>query len=228
MALATYGVLLWTGLDLLRYPHEPPRYAAEMKGALRHASRLRVGGIALTGLTALTVVSGALVAGNDAGRAYNTFPKMDGRWVPDGLAELQPASRNLTENTALVQWNHRVLATATALTAAGVAAVGGFGLAGPLSPAAGRAAAAAASVVAITPQVRRGLAAVGAAAAGQYALGVATLLHCVPLPLAAAHQLGSIALFSSAIYLVHSLRYARPALVRAAKDLPRAASKVAS
>jgi heme a synthase len=90
------------------------------------------------------------------------------------------------------------LGTATALTAYTVAAIG---LRKPHL---------------LTPQTKTGLISVGLAAAGQFTLGVTTLLYYVPLSLAAAHQLGSIVVFTSATYLVHSVRFARPALVRAA------------
>lgn len=61
-------------------------------------------------------VAGAFVAGNDAGRAYNTFPKMGDDWIPEEMrqASLQPFYRNLFENTAIVQFDHRVLALSTA------------------------------------------------------------------------------------------------------------------
>lgn len=40
-------------------------------------------------LMGITIVSGAFVAGNDAGRAYNTFPKMGDRWIPEEIFALQ-------------------------------------------------------------------------------------------------------------------------------------------
>lgn len=50
----------------------------------------------------------------DAGRAFNTFPLMAGRWIPeDYFSESLPVIRNFFENTAAVQWDHRVLATTT-------------------------------------------------------------------------------------------------------------------
>jgi len=204
LALATYGALVWTGMDIFKLPYKDlsAEQVSKFKDALRHASKLRTGGIAVTGLTAFTVVSGALVAGNDAGRAYNTFPKMDGQWIPpfSDMFELVPWQRNLTENTATVQWNHRVLGSLTTATALSVAA---FGLMGN-------------KAALLTPQARKGLIAVGLATVGQFTLGVTTLLNYVPLGLAAAHQLGSVVVFTSGVYLVHSLRYARPAVVRAA------------
>jgi cytochrome c oxidase assembly protein subunit 15 len=206
LAVATYGALLWTGLDIFKLPYNRDHLSADQvskfKDALRHASKIRAGGIALTGLTAVTVVSGALVAGNDAGRAYNTFPKMDGRWIPrySDMFELVPWQRNLIENTATVQWNHRVLGSLTTATALSVAA---FGLMGN-------------KAALLSPQARKGLIAVGLATVGQFTLGVTTLLNYVPLGLAAAHQLGSVVVFTSGVYLVHSLRYARPAVLRTA------------
>lgn len=210
MAVVTYGALLWTGLDILGLPHQKTmaEQASKLfsKEALRKAVRLRSGSIFLTSLTGLTIVSGALVAGNDAGRAYNTFPKMDEEWIPSEIADLTPWYRNLKENTATVQFNHRVLGVSTAVAALGLV---GVGLVSPIK---------AKSTALFTPQVRMGLYAVGTTAVGQMLLGITTLLLYVPLSLAAAHQVGSIVVFSSGIYLTHSLRYARPALARLNRD----------
>lgn len=215
MAVATYGALLWTGLDILALPHQPTiaEEASRLgKNALRQAARLRTGSLHLTALTGLTIVSGALVAGNDAGRAYNTFPKMDGMWIPSGISDLTPWYRNLYENTATVQFNHRVLGVSTATGALGLVAMG-------LSPA---------RAALITPQARLGLQALGVAAVGQVTLGITTLLWYVPISLAVAHQIGSIVVFSSGIYLAHSLRYARPALVRLNRGATIKAAKAAT
>ncbi len=51
---------------------------------------------------------GALVAGLDAGLAYNTWPLMDGAVVPHGLFTIEPAWRNLFENPKTVQFIHRL------------------------------------------------------------------------------------------------------------------------
>ncbi|HVO90063.1 MAG TPA: COX15/CtaA family protein, partial [Casimicrobiaceae bacterium] len=40
----------------------------------------------------------------------------------------------------------------------------------------------------------------------QIALGIATLLMVVPVPLAAAHQAGALLLFGAAVHLAHALR----------------------
>jgi len=210
MAVLTYGALLWTGLEILGLPHQKSMADQASKlfcvKSLQRALRLRAGSIFLTSLTGLTIVSGALVAGNDAGRAYNTFPKMDGEWIPSEIADLTPWYRNLKENTATVQFNHRVLGVSTAVAAFGLV---GLSLASPNK---------AKSAALFTPQVRMGIYAVGTTSLGQMLLGITTLLQYVPLSLAAAHQVGSVVVFSSGIYLTHSLRYARPALARLSKS----------
>jgi len=218
MAFATYSLLMWTALDVASWPNTN-RARDQAKNALinvrlhlqnnpqllQTAVRLRGGAILVSGLTGLTALSGAFVAGNDAGNAYNSFPKMglNGEWVPwEDLVDdnLQPRIRNLFENTALVQLNHRILGVATATSALTLA---GFGMMHPVAR------------NALTPQVRKGLWAVGSVGVAQMSLGIATLLSYVPISLAATHQLGSLALLSSGIYLAHSLRYAAPSLARA-------------
>lgn len=59
-------------------------------------------------LVLVQIYLGALVAGLDAGMAWNTWPLMDGKLVPDGLTVMQPAWRNLFENALTVQFIHRL------------------------------------------------------------------------------------------------------------------------
>ena len=51
---------------------------------------------------------GALVAGLDAGFSYNTWPLMDGAWVPADLFIQKPFWINLFENPKTVQFVHRI------------------------------------------------------------------------------------------------------------------------
>src|ERR1700733_4402477 len=115
---------------------------------------------------------------------------MDGQVVPDGYAQLTPFLRNLTENIAAVQFDHRVLATLTALVATGTVALG-FMAPVPLD-------------------VRLALAALGLTPAVQYGLGVATLLLVVPIGLATAHQANAVLVLTAALVLLHALRRPRP------------------
>ncbi|QOC22507.1 COX15/CtaA family protein [Wenzhouxiangella sp. AB-CW3] len=69
--------------------------------------------IALLAMVSVTIIWGAFVAGLNAGLVYNTFPLMAGQWIPHGILGLEPTWRNLFENTATVQFIHRVLAVVT-------------------------------------------------------------------------------------------------------------------
>jgi heme A synthase len=53
----------------------------------------------------------------------------------------------------------------------------------------------------------RGFIAIGVTSVGQALLGITTLLTYVPMPLAVLHQIGSIIVLTSGIYLVHSMKY---------------------
>ena len=64
-----------------------------------------------------SIVAGGFVAGTHAGFAYNTFPLMEGRLIPSAYDAMTPLWRNLTENIAAVQFDHRLLAILTALAA---------------------------------------------------------------------------------------------------------------
>jgi cytochrome c oxidase assembly protein subunit 15 len=114
---------------------------------------------------------------------------MDGRLIPPGYGQLEPLWRNLAENVAAVQFDHRLLATLTVLTAACTLVIG-FG--GQPSFAS-----------------RRALAAFGIAVLVQYLIGVTTLLLVVPVGLAAMHQTVGTLVLTAAIVLLHTARPAR-------------------
>jgi len=56
------------------------------------------------------IIAGAFVAGTHAGKSYNSWPLMDGSFVPDGYGVMIPFWKNLFENGAAIQFNHRSLA----------------------------------------------------------------------------------------------------------------------
>lgn len=56
------------------------------------------------------IITGAFVAGTKSGRSYNEWPLMDGDFVPNGYGILSPFWKNFFENTAAIQFNHRMLA----------------------------------------------------------------------------------------------------------------------
>lgn len=61
-------------------------------------------------LLLLQVVFGALVAGTDAGFAYNTWPDMDGTLLPPGLYQTSPFWLSALEDVTTIQFNHRTMA----------------------------------------------------------------------------------------------------------------------
>jgi cytochrome c oxidase assembly protein subunit 15 len=178
LALSLYVALLWTALGVWQIGRV--RTVSVSPGWLRPVSA------GMVGMVAVTIVAGGFVAGLKAGLTYNTFPLMDGRLVPEGYAGLQPFLRNLTENVAAVQFDHRLLATLTA-TFIAVASV----LALRARPAA---------------VVRRAVAAALALVGLQYALGVATLLYVVPVSLGTAHQALAVLLLTAVLVVRHTQR----------------------
>jgi len=185
LALLVYVLAVWTAADLLR---DEPRASDDVAGVRRGAT-------ALVALTFLTIVAGAFVAGLDAGKAYNTFPLMSGRVVPEGYLQLSPWWVNAFEHVPTVQFNHRLLGLTTVVASLLLWAT--------------------ARRRPVAPGTRRlaGLAALTATA--QVALGITTLLLAVPVPIALLHQAGAVALLTVGVLLRHSLR-GQPAAVAVA------------
>jgi cytochrome c oxidase assembly protein subunit 15 len=134
-------------------------------------------------LVFLQILSGGLVAGLDAGHAYNSWPLMVGAIAPDEIFNLAPAWHNFFENVAMVQFQHRLGGYAVAL-----------------------------AVIVLwwrarRPQVaaptRQAVQLVLGLTLLQVALGIATLLLVVPVALAALHQAVAIALFAALLYMAH-------------------------
>jgi cytochrome c oxidase assembly protein subunit 15 len=180
LALIILAAVLWVTLDLIK-----PR-AVEVFGEGEVNKRFGRGALALLGLIFITILSGAFVAGLDAGHVYNTYPLMDGDFIPVGLWDLSPTLINIFENIITVQFDHRILAIIVVIS------------------------------VAIfywrTRQVRLTISqrlsthALLAAACFQVFLGIFTLLLVVPISLAAMHQLGGVILLATTIWLAHEFR----------------------
>jgi cytochrome c oxidase assembly protein subunit 15 len=177
-AVLIYAAMLWVALDLL-FPAPAP---------LRDPRRawLARGTAAVLGLAFVTMIAGSLVAGTRAGYLDNTFPLMEGGFVPPGYWRLAPWYLNWFENLEAVQFDHRLLAETT------LAAIAALWLA--------------ARPVALPPMTRAALHALFVLALAQVALGVATLLLVVPLPLGVLHQAGALLVLTAALVACHSLR----------------------
>lgn len=174
LALTILVIAIWTWADL-----NPKREDAVAPDAWRWAI------FGVVALLAVTIVSGAFVAGLRGGKVFNEFPLMGGQLVPPGYQALVGWWTNALENPVAAQFHHRVLATvagaASLLLAwrATPAALGDFG----------------ASAVRVF----------GLVIAIQYALGIATVVLAVPISLGVLHQfVGTLALMFGVLAL-HAL-----------------------
>jgi cytochrome c oxidase assembly protein subunit 15 len=184
LALLIFAAILWT---LRRLGERPP---------LLVPAWLKITGAALVVLTFVQLYLGALVAGLRAGKIYNTWPDIDGGFIPSAarLFFETPWWRNLFDNTLTVQFEHRMTAYALFLLAIlhAVDAV----------------------------RSRAGTAAVNgalwlvAAVALQATLGILTLLNQVPMDLALAHQAVAIVVLTLAVLQAERLAARRPETVR--------------
>ena len=131
-------------------------------------------------IIALTIFAGALVAGMDAGLLYNHYPMMG-----NGLLPIEYGEKGLLdpfENPAAAQFHHRWIALLAVL-----------------------------AVITLAIKARRQPAGRGPATlalalvCGQFALGIAVLLHGVPVSLGAMHQTGAVLLLGSVVWTTHRM-----------------------
>lgn len=183
-AFAIYALMVWTTLSSA-FP-KPLSTVVDSSTALKSMNLLRSKALPFAGLLSVTALSGAFVAGLDAGHAYNTFPLMNGQLIPDEYWNI-PGWRNAFENTAAVQLHHRALAISTLLGSLGLWKYGTSLPSLPRSP-------------------RLLLHALAIGTGLQVTLGITTLLHYVPVSLGAGHQAGALGLFTISLALIHSLR----------------------
>jgi heme a synthase len=217
--------MLHTGLSVLRdyklalqkgkvggWLMSSPQAAAKYVEALRHPLVRRHAKVsaAVTLLSFVTILSGAMVAGLDAGLVYNEFPTMgDGRIVPpaselmdERYSQKQDKTdtvwRNLTQNPVTVQLIHRTLAITTLCS---VLALGWRtrNLRHALPQATG-------NMLQLPPAIPRIATLASALAVGQATLGITTLIYLVPIPLASAHQAGALAVLSALVALLAAMR----------------------
>ncbi len=168
LALGIYAFLFWQILRLKAVP----AITTDRK-ALNAQSWLT-----LT-LISITIVWGALTAGLDAGKIYNSFPLMGGYVLPPDALAMKPAWLNFLENPAGVQFAHRALAIITFISA--------VMLGGMLQK---------------QGATKLGNTLIGVAIA-QVGLGIATLLTGVELVLAVAHQANAVILLSVCVLAVY-------------------------
>lgn len=176
-AVIIYLALLWFAFD-----QWAPRTLARHPGL----GRLRRAAWGLIGFALFVMLSGAFVAGLDAGMIYNTFPLMGGEILPPDVMVFHPYWRNFFENMATVQFTHRWLAITLFLSVV----IFWYGGRQKELPA----------------RARVAIATVPFAALVQVALGITTLVLVVPVAAAAAHQAGALMLLTTLLWTAHELR----------------------
>ncbi|WP_375407986.1 COX15/CtaA family protein [uncultured Methylobacterium sp.] len=92
--------LIWLAAGIRSRP------AAPVSAALRNSASV------VAALVLVQIALGGLVAGSKAGLVYNTWPTMNGDWVPPlaALFAVTPWIENFVDNVTLVQFNHRLVA----------------------------------------------------------------------------------------------------------------------
>ncbi|HMW57835.1 MAG: heme A synthase [Candidatus Accumulibacter phosphatis] len=181
LAFLIFLSMFWVALGLLSERGRGSRDVA-LKGLQRT-------GFWLTILVGYMVMTGGFVAGIRAGKAYNSFPLMNGHVLPPESFIIDPWYLNFFNNMALVQFDHRLGAwllvflmpwfwwkIRNAVVSSTARMVATLLLAGVLI---------------------------------QIALGIATLLLAVPVGLGAAHQGGAMVVLGLLLWLNHELRVAR-------------------
>jgi len=171
MAFLILGLLFWLWRDVAR---GWPSY--------RSGRRCRKRSVFLSLLVFVQIIAGAFVAGTKSGQTYNTWPLMDGGFIPGGYGAMSPLWKNLFENAAAIQFNHRLLAYLILVLAVWVGVTAWKNL-----------------------RLRRDIIVLSAILVFQVALGIWTLLAVAPLSLSLLHQFTAIWLFLASIHFTRSV-----------------------
>jgi cytochrome c oxidase assembly protein subunit 15 len=171
LAIAIMGILLWSAFRLMTIDRGYIKETFSIK-KLAHIS---------IGLVMLTITYGGLVAGLKAGLIYNTYPLMEGHFLPSEWLFIQPTILNFIENPATVQFIHRWLAA----VAFGIAFYTGI-----------------LAFKSAKPDLRFAGFLLAGAATLQFILGILTLLLTVPVSLGTLHQGNAIVLFALNLWVM--------------------------
>ncbi|EEB09212.1 type I ferredoxin Etp1/cytochrome oxidase cofactor Cox15 [Schizosaccharomyces japonicus yFS275] len=204
-AVALYIGLIWSGTGiLLRHKMLQTAKAIgvhNMENTVASINKLRGLRYLTTGLTGCvlgTLISGAFVAGLDAGMLYCNFPKMGERWIPPKSELFQSEFsrredksdlvwRNMLDNPVLVQLEHRILGLTTLALGCYVYFFTRKRLAR------------------VPADIFRSTKYVAGAVTAQACLGIGTLWYVVPVWLGATHQGGSLVVLTASLALLQKL-----------------------
>ncbi len=174
LATVIFAAIIWTALGIGRDKRLPA-----------YTVTLGWPALALTVLIIAQTALGGFVAGLDAGLSHNTWPLMDGRFIPNGLMAMEPAWRNFFENVLTVQFQHRIMAYVIAILALAHTAC--------------------AMNETHPPAVRISGLAILLAVLAQIGFGIWTLLAHVPITLGLIHQGGALVVLAACIWHLHEV-----------------------
>ncbi|MFT5102343.1 MAG: cytochrome c oxidase assembly protein subunit 15 [Planctomycetaceae bacterium] len=170
LALVIFAYLIWLVMDQTNLAR------------LQVSKLYRRTALLFAGLLTIQIVYGAFVAGNRAGYGFNTYPLMNGEWLPEIALNLLPFWHNLIDNNAMLQFIHRWLG---ALVMATVLML--FAIAWRIEEAKVRALTSVLLLVVIL----------------QFVIGVMTLIYVIPIGLASFHQAGACIVVLTIVVLLH-------------------------
>lgn len=174
LAFLIEAYLIWLILELNSFNFETHR--------IHRCNRAYLGSILLLALVSLQIMYGAFVAGMKAGFGYNTYPLMNGEWIPAIAFSEGSLWKSLLMNNAMLQFVHRWLAIILLIAVLSYS-------------------------VYFWPKCRQvgfrvSLKALLLALLIQIGLGIATLVYAVPISLATLHQLGAVLVLASLVALI--------------------------
>ncbi|HUY03279.1 MAG TPA: COX15/CtaA family protein [Rhodocyclaceae bacterium] len=182
LAFVIFTAMFWVALGLMNEREKTSR-----RDGLASLQRFAAW-LALT--VFVMVLAGGFLAGLHGGLAYNTFPSMNGHFVPPDMFALSPWFANFFNNPSTAQFDHRLIAWLLILL------VPAFWLRSLR--------------VTLAPRARLAANLLLLVFALQVGLGISTLLLVVPVPLAALHQDVAMVLFATVLWVNHELRVAAP------------------
>jgi cytochrome c oxidase assembly protein subunit 15 len=177
-ALAILSIIVWLALE---------EWPSAARNRIAATSAIRRMATLIVGLILLQVVLGAFVAGLKAGLIYNTWPTMDGQWIPADYWTT-PAYLSFFESHAAAQFNHRIMAYLVALA---VMSEVWLVLRSP-----------------VDGWIRTTALLLAGGVLVQISLGIATLLTHVPIDLALLHQGGGAVVLILSVVHLHATRRA--------------------
>lgn len=177
LALVIYCGLIWTALEIGGWWS-----AARIETPVQNVF---LWSLAFLALVFFQIMLGGFVAGTNAGMTYNTWPLMDGQFVPEGYWGFDPWWLSPFEQIQAIQFNHRIGGYAVFAAAAALwwrARRGGDRHIARLAD------------ILMTVTVL------------QVVIGIVTLIAVMPLWLAALHQFGAVLLLTAATVFAFALR----------------------